>query len=133
MNKRALRADSEGFSLVSMTDIVFLLAMFFIVLSTYVVTGGVKVSLPSAKARDIERAVTSVSITRDGRYFVDRDEVAGPELEKVLMAKEWVQKYKSFVIRADRDAPVQSLVFVLEIASRNQLKTSLATIHERGG
>jgi len=128
MNRSSLPKLDDNFSLISMGDIAFLLVLFFIALSTYVVTGGIKVSLPSSSTRDIERGIVSVSIDDKGNFFVNNNFVGRDSLEMALLSNKWVNEHKSFVIRADKKAPVEALVFVLDIAARNKLKTSVATV-----
>lgn len=119
--------NAPEFSLISITDIVFLLTMFFILISTYVVPGGIKIKLPSSKVKDTEKALVSLSITSGGEFFINSEKVLGDSLEAKIIANPDIRKTNSFVIKADKDAPAWAIVKAFEVAYTHNLSTVLAT------
>ena len=64
---------NPNFSMSSMTDIVFLLLIFFMLTSTLVTTNALEIILPSSSAQPLKKQSVSVSITEDLRYFVNNE------------------------------------------------------------
>ena len=127
----ALQRDREiSFSLVSITDIVFLLMIFFIALSSFVVTGGIKIKLPSSSLRQLTKSPLAIEIDKNGHYFIENREVPPEKLEETILQNKKIMEHRGFIIRADRDCSVASLVFLLNIAYKNNLQTTLATVKE---
>ena len=131
--KRRTKID-PSFSMSSMTDIVFLLLIFFLVTSTLVNPNALKLLLPKSTGQVAAKATVSVSIKHymdEGRvtYHINGDlhpvrfnEIEG-ELETLLSDEE----DPTFVIYADETVPVGEVVKVMNIAKRNHYKVILAT------
>ncbi len=119
------KVDSS-FSMSSMTDIIFLLLIFFMLTSTFITPSGLPVNLPSSKSSNIVMQRVSVSITPDLRYYVNAQRVSKDriefELAKALQGKEGV-----VVLHVDRSVPVEHLVSVASIATSLKAKVSVAT------
>lgn len=123
------KVDSS-FSMSSMTDIIFLLLIFFMLTSTFITPSGLPVNLPSSKSSGIVMQRVSITITPDLRYYVNarrvaRDRIAF-ELEKALEGNEGV-----VVMHVDKSVPVEHLVHVAGIATSLKAKVSLATKPEK--
>ena len=115
-----------------MTDVVFLLLIFFMVSSTFVIPSALKVLLPQSKQQTAAKPLTRVTIDKDLRYYVavgkDKDrEVTFDELEPFLLGA-YEQDSEMFVaLYADETVPYKEVVKVLNIAVENKYKMVLAT------
>lgn len=109
-----------------MTDIIFLLLIFFMLTSTFITPSGLPVNLPSSKSSNIVMQRVSVTITPDRRYYINDQRVTRGlleiELEKALQGKEGV-----VVLHIDKSVPVEYLVDVAGIATSLNAKVSIAT------
>ncbi|MGY6648846.1 ExbD/TolR family protein [Wenyingzhuangia sp. IMCC45574] len=117
---------SADFNMSSMTDIVFLLLIFFMLASTLVTVNAIDVLLPKAGGKTENKGVISVSITNDGVYYVDADKVAFNQLENVLLKKFSNDKDGTLVIRGDQESAYKNIMQVIDIANRNKIKMILA-------
>lgn len=122
------------FSMASMTDIVFLLLLFFMITSTMVAPNALKLLLPQSNNQTVAKAITTVSITADLKYYINEDgdlkRVAFSEIEPHLqkMIRENEETYIS--LHADKSVPIEQVVNVMNIAKRNNIKMILATAAE---
>jgi len=120
---------STTFSMSGMTDIIFLLLIFFMVTSTLVNPNALKLLLPQSSNQTAASPVISVSITSDLNYYVGRDRVKFSEMENVL--KEEFNKRgvedPTISINADKRVPIEHIVKVMNIANKNEWKLILAT------
>lgn len=117
---------STEFNMSSMTDIVFLLLIFFMLTSTMVTTNALDIVLPKAKGKTDSNKSTSVSIDKDLNFFIDKDKVNEADLEKQLLALFANSENKAIVLRAEKSVPHEKVVMVMEIAYRNQIKMVIA-------
>ncbi|MBE9576562.1 MULTISPECIES: ExbD/TolR family protein [Flavobacterium] len=117
---------STEFNMSSMTDIVFLLLIFFMLTSTMVTTNALDIVLPKAKGKTDSNKSTSVSIDKDLNFFIDKDKVNEADLEKQLLALFANSENKAIVLRAEKSVPHEKVVKVMEIAYRNQIKMVIA-------
>lgn len=117
---------STEFNMSSMTDIVFLLLIFFMLTSTMVTTNALDLVLPKAKGKTDSNKSTSVSIDKDLNFFIDKDKVVEADLEKQLLALFANSENKAIVLRAEKSVPHEKVVKVMEIAYRNQIKMVIA-------
>lgn len=110
----------------SMTDIIFLLLIFFMLTSSFITPSGLPVNLPSSASSNIVMQQVSVSITPNLEYFVNDQRVAVSELESYLSAE--LQGQESVVVlHVDKTVPVEHLVRVAGIATKLKAKVSIAT------
>ena len=117
---------SASFSMSSMTDLVFLLLIFFMITSTMVTTNALDLVLPKAKGKTDSNKSTSVSIDKDLNFFIDKDKINEADLETQLMALMANSENKAIVLRAEKSVPHEKVVKVMEIAYRNQIKMVIA-------
>lgn len=130
MNIRSRNKVNAAFNMSSMTDLVFLLLIFFIILSTLVNPFGVKVDLPEGKARTKTKSNVSVSITPDLNYFVGSQEVEEKQLEQTLKNEfgEKVEGEKqNIILYVDQTVPTGNTVKVISLAKRNEWGIVLST------
>ncbi len=126
---------SVQFSMSGMTDIVFLLLIFFMLTSTLVVPNALKLLLPQSNNQTAAKPVTSVSITKDLKYYLEKTEIPFANLEKELQRnlRAYRLKYNedpTVSLYADRTVPLEHVVKVMNIARRNNYKLILATSPE---
>ncbi|TDE00445.1 biopolymer transporter ExbD [Flavobacterium sp. KS-LB2] len=126
MNLRGRNKVSAEFNMSSMTDIVFLLLIFFMLTSTMVTTNALDLVLPKAKGKTDSNKNISVSINKKLEFFIDKEPVLETELESKLLSLFTADKEKAIVLRAEEGVPIEKAVSVLDIANRNQIKVVLA-------
>lgn len=130
--KRITKAD-PNMSMSSMTDIVFLLLIFFLVTSTLVNPNALKLLLPKSTGQVGAKATVSVSIKDWGQgqytYHINGDET--PEslsmVEDDLVELLQTEEDPTFSIYSDESVPIKEIVQVMNIAKRNHYKVILAT------
>ena len=118
---------NPNFSMSSMTDIVFLLLIFFMLTSTLVTTNALDITLPSSSAQPLKKQTISISITEDLRYFINNESVEQVFLESFMQQEVNAADNSTLVLRAAKDIPLKYVVEVLDIAYRNNYKIVLAT------
>ena len=134
--KRTTRVDS-GFSMSSMTDIVFLLLIFFLVTSTLINPNALKLLLPKSTGQVSAKATVSVSIkhwhdTDTFSYHINGDEtpIRFDRIEDELIDLLQTEEDPTFSIYADESVPIKEVVAVMNIAKRNHYKVIMATSPE---
>jgi biopolymer transport protein ExbD len=126
MNLRGRNKVSAEFNMSSMTDIVFLLLIFFMLTSTMVTTNALDLVLPKAKGKTDSNKNIAVSINKKLEFFIDKEPVSEAELESKLLSLFTADKDKAIILRAEEGVPIEKAVNVLDIANRNQIKVVLA-------
>lgn len=126
MNIRGRNKITPEFNMSSMTDIVFLLLIFFMIASTLVTTSAIDILLPKASGKTENKKSVAVSITKELRYYVDQKLVGESVLESELMNALSNKDKPTIVLRAEKSVPVDNVVKVMDIANRNQFKVILA-------
>ena len=126
MNLRGRNKVTPEFNMSSMTDIVFLLLIFFMLASTLVTTNAIDILLPKASGKTENKRSVSVSIKKDLTYYIDQKRVGESVLENQLVQILSSQDRPTIVLRAERSVPVQNVVKVMDIANRNKFKVILA-------
>lgn len=126
---------SVQFSMSGMTDIVFLLLLFFMLTSTLIAPNALKLFLPQSNNQTAAKAVTTVSITGDLKYYVEKTPVAFSDLETLLQRnlRAYRLKYNedpTISLHADKTVDIDYVVKVMNIARRNNYKLILATSPE---
>lgn len=115
---------SPDFSMSSMTDIVFLLLIFFMLTANS--PNALDLLLPKAKGKSTNTQNVSVSIDKNLQYFVDNERINGDyieiELKKALEGKD----KPTIILRAEESVAIREAVNVMDIANRNNYKVILA-------
>ncbi len=124
---RSRNKVSPNFNMSSMTDIVFLLLIFFMLTSTLVSPNALKLLLPSSSSKTLAPQTVSVSITKELNYYVDEQQVEFDFLEAILIEKMAGNPENSIILHVDKTIPVEEAVKVMDLASRNKFKMVLAT------
>ena len=128
---RSSNKISPSFSMASMTDIIFLLLIFFMVTSTLVNPNALRVLLPQSNNQTTTRAFTSVTITADLQFFIERDLVAFDDLERELQLRLMDTPDPTIALHADRTVQWDHVARVMGIAARNGFRMIAATAPER--
>lgn len=111
----------------SMTDIVFLLLIFFMLTSTLVTTNALDLVLPNSNSKVVDKQTLSVSIDKDLVHYIDRDVIDAAFMESTLLSRLSDAEEKVVVLRVEQGVPIEHAVKVMDIAYRNRLKVVLAT------
>ncbi|GAA3616863.1 biopolymer transporter ExbD [Flavivirga abyssicola] len=126
MNFRGRNKVTPEFNMSSMTDIVFLLLIFFMIASTLVTTNAIDIVLPKASGKTENKKSVAVSIKKDLTYYIDQKRVGESVLENELLAALSSKDKPTIVLRAEKSVPVENVVKVMDIANRNKFKVILA-------
>tara|TARA_B100000401_G_C52691263_1_gene664584 strand:+ start:501 stop:893 length:393 start_codon:yes stop_codon:yes gene_type:complete len=118
---------SPNFNMSSMTDIVFLLLIFFMLTSTLVSPNALKLLLPNSKSKTLEKQTLSVSITEEIEYYIENRQVNIENLERELITLLSEKIEPGIVLHADKTVDIEHAVKVMDIAYRNNYKLVLAT------
>lgn len=126
----ALRHRSKsdpGLNMSSMTDIVFLLLLFFMISSTLIHPNALRLLLPQSNSQISDKPVTSVSITADRNFYLETVPVSIGQLEYLLQQKMKGENDPTIALHVDRSVPMEDVVKVMNIAKDNGYKLVLAT------
>jgi len=126
MDLKSKHKVNASFSMSSMTDIIFLLLIFFMLTASFITPSGLPVNLPSSKSSEIVMQKVSVTITKNLDYFVNNKRVNRSSLESVLRSN-LNGKEGIVVLHCDAAVPVERLVEVAGIATSLRAKVSIAT------
>lgn len=126
MDLRSKHKVSASFSMSSMTDIIFLLLIFFMLTASFITPSGLPVNLPAAKSSEIVMQKVSVTITKDLQYFVNNKKVGRGSLQSTLESS-LAGREGVVVLHCDKSVPVERLVEVAGMATALRAKVSIAT------
>jgi len=129
--KRQNKIDAN-FSMASMTDIIFLLLLFFMITSTVVNPNSIKILLPESEQQSSAKPLTRVIIDKNLNYYVafgneKEQQVPFEGIETFLQAKILEEPDMYVALYADESIPYRELVRVLNICNKNKFKLVLAT------
>ena len=127
MSLRSKNKVSATFNMSSMTDIVFLLLIFFMLTSTLVSPNALKLLLPNSKSKTLEKQTISVSITPEIDYYIGDVQYPFESLEGELITRLSQEVDPAIVLHADKSVDIEYAVKVMDIAYRNKFKVVLAT------
>lgn len=115
-----------SFSMSSMTDVIFLLLIFFMLTSSFITPSGLPVNLPSSLTSDIVMQEVTVTVTKDLKYSVNEKVISREEIknELTLLLQD---KKGQVVLHIDKDVPVEYLVEIGGIAASLEANVSIAT------
>ncbi len=125
-----------NFSMSGMTDIVFLLLIFFMIASTLITPGAMNVELPRSNNQTVANPDINVSISKEGQFFIDGESVPSSDLEatvkstlreKLATKQENKQEPPTVRLNADENLNMNEVFDFLEIAKRNKYKVILGT------
>ena len=127
MGLRSRNKISANFNMSSMTDIVYLLLIIFMLTSTLVSPNALKLLLPSSKAKTLEKQTISISITKDIDFYINEQKVTAASLEQSLKLLVNNEAEPAIILHTDKTVDIEHVVKVMDIAYRNKYKIVLAT------
>ena len=126
MNLKIRNKVDAAFNMASMTDLIFLLLIFFMLTASFVTPSGLPVNLPTSKSSTIEVQKVSITVTKDLHYYVNDKMVTKSalesELKPLLLSASGV-----VVLHIDESVPTKELVFVAGIATSHKARVTIAT------
>tara|TARA_B100000925_G_scaffold121412_1_gene90165 strand:+ start:148 stop:543 length:396 start_codon:yes stop_codon:yes gene_type:complete len=118
---------TPNFNMSSMTDVVFLLLIFFMIASTLAKNlNTIDVKLPQAKGKSENRENLSISIDSKNRFYINGEFVKKRDIKDKLITKLSKSKKRVIILRSDNKVPIKEIVYVMDIANRNSIKVVLA-------
>ena len=126
MNLSSKNKVDPAFNMASMTDLIFLLLVFFMLTSSFVTPSGLPVNLPTSASSSIETQKISVTVTKDLQYYVNDKKVTKGTLEGELKLQ-LTGANGAVVLHIDKDTPTEHLVYVAGIATKLEAKVVIAT------
>ncbi len=126
MKLRSRNRVLPEFSMASITDVIFLLLTFFM-LTASANQSALIVKLPNAKGQEMPAERVYVSVSIEGKYFINKKEIPKEQVEPTLKTLFNNNPSPSFVIAADEDALHKDVIFLMDIANRNKYRVLIAT------
>ena len=127
MNFKGRNKIRPDFNMSSMTDIVFLLLIFFMIASTLSQQlNTIKINLPEAKGKTENRKSVVVSLLSSDRVYVDDELVEKIYLEQKILKRIDKIQPPSIILRAEKSVRIDNVVFVMNIANKNSIRVVLA-------
>ena len=132
MNQHKMRFKGRNqirpeFNMSSMTDVVFLLLIFFMIASTLAKQlNTIDVKLPKADGKTENRNTIAVTITNSNQFYLNADRVSKRNLEQNLIDALTFMKTTSIVLRTEEKVAIDQVVYVMNIANKNGVKVVLA-------
>lgn len=112
----------------ALSDIMFFLLLFFLIISTLANPNVIDLQLPKAKSNNTtDKAHISLSVNGNKEYFIDKEKVNFDQIEGMLAQRTAATGDKTVIVRLPRDLEVQDMVNLLEIGVRLKLKFVIAT------
>ncbi len=124
MNFTKRNKVSPEFSMSSMTDIVFLLLIFFMLTSNS--PSAMDMILPKGKGKSTNTQKVTVSIKKNNTYYVNGKQVQPNEIEGQLQSILKGKENPVIMLRAEHSVPFEEPIFVMDIANRNKFKLIVA-------
>ncbi len=115
---------SPEFSMSSMTDIVFLLLVFFMITANS--PNALDLLLPKAKGKSTNTQNVSVSIDKDLNYFLDKRPISPDNLDAELTTALQGVESPTIILRMEESVPIKNGVAVMDVANQHQYKVILA-------
>ena len=118
---------TPNFNMSSMTDVVFLLLIFFMIASTLAKNlNTIDVKLPQAKGKSENRDNVSVSIDNKNRFYINGEFVRKIDVKDKLIRKLSKTNKRVIILRSDNRVPIREVVYLMDIANKNSVKVVLA-------
>lgn len=127
MNLRQRNKIMAEFNMSSMTDIIFLLLIFFMLTSTLVSPNALKLLLPNSNSQTRAKSNISVSIDKNLNYYIGRDLVSLEDLKSQLSIQKNNENEPTIVLNVEKSVPIDHVVKVMNIGNDLNLKMILAT------
>ena len=126
MNFRGRNKVSAEFNMSSMTDIVFLLLIFFLLTSPAITPNALDLVLPKAQGKTTNVQQVSVSISKDLSFYIDDQQVSKNQITGSLQQLLQDSSEPTILLRTEEGVPIEEAVYVMDIANKNNYKIVLA-------
>ena len=121
---------NPNFNMSSMTDIVFLLLIFFMVSSTLINPNALRLLLPESTNQTSDRPIVVVSIDKNYTFYLNEKVVPFSMLDRRLVEELKEQDDPCISLQADKSVPLEQIVKVMNIAKDHKYRLILATTPE---
>ena len=111
----------------SLTDIIFLLLIFFMLTSTLVSVNALKLILPTSDSKTLDKQTIAVSINDKKEYFVEKEKVTLAQMESILKRKIKGEDNPTIVLNAEKSVPIDNVVQVMNVGYNLNVSMILAT------
>ena len=125
---KARNKVEPAFNSSSMSDLVFLLLIFFMLTSTLVAPNAIKLMLPSSSSKTMAKQTVTVYINEEMTYFVDEIPANESQLMELINGKIGTDSEATVVLRSDKSVPVQYIVNVIDAV--NQINNATGNNHK---
>lgn len=115
---KARNTRNLQFNMASMSDLVFLLLIFFMLTSTLIAPSAIKLLLPSSDSRTMAPQTVTVYIDADRQMFLEENPVDLDELHAGLVNSLTGHQEGAVVLRSDQSVPVQYIVNVIDVVEK---------------
>jgi len=132
----ALKSSNKinpNFNMSSLTDIIFLLLIFFLLTSNFILPRGLDLVLPSSNSPNVVEEHIAVEINQDGVYRVQDEETAFEDISTILSDKLGENPEQVVVLYADENQPLKKTIDIMNIVKGLNGKMILATEDRQGG
>jgi biopolymer transport protein ExbD len=126
MDLKSKHKVNAAFSMSSMTDVIFLLLIFFMLTSSFITPSGLRVNLPSSKSSTIVLQKVTVTVTKDLKYYVNDKPTSQRNFESALK-RELDGEEAIVVLHIDETVPTKNFVEIAGIAKSLKATVSIAT------
>jgi len=128
MALRPTNKRNPNFNMSSLTDIIFLLLIFFMLTSTFITPNALNLTLPSSNSQaTTKKDIISVSITKNLEYYVGTDKVTLEDISPLLAQKVANKEKETVVLNAEEGVPIEKVVEVMNIFNELKVEMILAT------
>ncbi len=124
MNFKKRNKVSAEFSMASMTDLVFLLLIFFMLSAN--TPNALDLLLPKAKGKSTNKQNVAISIKKDLTYYIDAKPITLENIENALVNKLANEENPTIILRVEETVPIEKAVTVMDIANKHKFKIILA-------
>lgn len=112
----------------ALSDILFFLMLFFLIMSTLASPTAIKLLLPKATTgHTVPKHLVNLSVTADGKVFIEKAEYSLADLKQALVAQKATHENATVVLRCDKSQTVDRLIQVVDIVNQAQIPLVIAT------
>lgn len=116
-----------NFNMSSLTDIIFLLIIFFMLTSTFVTPNALNVQLPSSNSQTTVKEYLSVTITRNLDYYVGQEQIGEADLKNTITKSLQDFENPTIILNAEKSVPIDNVVKIMNVAQSLGVNIVLAT------
>tara|TARA_B100000085_G_C18295841_1_gene412197 strand:+ start:204 stop:605 length:402 start_codon:yes stop_codon:yes gene_type:complete len=126
MNLKGKNQINKDFNFSSITDIVFLLLIFFMIASSLAKSHDtIEVKLPNAKGKTENKNSISVTIDRNINFFLNGVIIQKSQIEREILGI-LTKENRSIILKSEKTVPIQDVIYVMNIANKNSINIVLA-------